>query len=70
MDHELNDARAVRAAFWRENPRASRRLVRNHAGTGTMHVTDTRVAFCDWLDGAARDGRVSQSLANNVTLKG
>lgn len=64
----LNSAAKVRAAFWRENPTASRRRVPNYSGNGRMYTTDTRCAFVDWLDAASRDGRVSQALAERVTL--
>ena len=68
MADKLTSERAVRAAFWRENPQATRRRIRNYSGNGTMHTTDTRVAFADWLDAACRDGRISQALAQMSTL--
>lgn len=70
MPFEMTTQRAVRTAFWRENPRASRRAVRSHDGRGVMATTDTRVAFVDWLDAAQKAGRVSESLAERVTLTG
>lgn len=33
-----------------------------------MHCTDTRVAFCDFLDSLARNGEVSEALAQRATL--
>ena len=65
----LNSAAKVRAAFWRDNPNASRRRIPNYSGNGRMYTTDTRCTFADWLDAAVRDGRVSQALAQRVTLE-
>lgn len=67
---KIQSMRALRAAFWRENPRASRRLIPSYDGAGRMYCTDTRAAFCEWLDSAARDGRISENLAQRATLKG
>ena len=63
----------VRAAFWRyadeiQSPNITRRKIPNFAGTGTMHNTDTRCAFCDFVDHLARSGDISQALAQRVTL--
>jgi hypothetical protein len=58
----------LRRAFWRDNPSLSRRKVRSYSGTGTMHTTDTRVAFVDWLDHQARAGAITEDLASRATL--
>lgn len=71
MAHEITNMRQLRATFWRECENVagvSRRKIRNYSGNGTMHNTDTRVTFCDWLDNAAKDGRLSESLADRATL--
>lgn len=65
----INTQRALRAAFWRDNPGADRRLIRDYSGTGQMHVTDTRVAWCDYLDAQTRAGVISESLAERATLQ-
>lgn len=68
---KLTTQRDVRDAFWREClglPGVTRRRIPSYSGSGTMHTTDTRCAFADWLDACARDGRVSQALARRVTL--
>lgn len=44
-----------------------RRIV-NYARTGTMHNTDTRCAFCDWLDGESKAGHLAEGLADRCTL--
>ncbi len=66
--YELTNQRAVRKAFFDENPQASRRKIRDYSGKGRMYDTDTRVAFVDWLDACQRDGRISNALANRATL--
>lgn len=71
MRYELTTQRAVRDAFWRECkniPGVTSRRIVDYSGYGKMHNTDTRVAFCDWLDMASKDGRLSAELADQVTL--
>ena len=61
----------VRAAFWGAHAGfagISRRKIRDYAGTGKMHNTDTRCAFVDYVDALQRDGIISDTLANRVTL--
>jgi hypothetical protein len=61
----------VRAAFWETfagEPGISRRKIKHYSGSGKMHNTDTRCAFVDFIDALARDGRISESLAERVTL--
>lgn len=68
MPYAYTSVKAIRAAFWRDNPNLSRRKIPHYSGIGTMHTTDTRVAFCDWLDAENRNGRISDSLAQRATL--
>lgn len=68
MSDRITSAKAVRAAFWRDHPGLSRKKIPNYSGNGTMYVTDTRVAFTDYVDMLSRDGRISQRLAQSVTL--
>lgn len=68
MAYEITTQRELRRRFWAEHPKLIRRKIRNYSGNGTMHVTDTRVAFCDWLDFMSKDGRISQELAERATL--
>lgn len=63
--------RELRRAFFAEHanvPGISRRRITNYAGTGKMHNTDTRCAWCDWLDSLARNGDISPELADRATL--
>jgi len=61
--------RELRRAFWQEHPTLQRRRIPDYSGNGMMHVTDTRVAWCDWLDALSKDrGGISQELAQRATL--
>lgn len=58
----------VRQAFRVENPELDYRKITDYSGHGKMFKTDTRCAFSNWLDSVAREGLVSNSLAQRVTL--
>jgi hypothetical protein len=58
----ITTQRHIRALFWAEYPTLNRRKV------GGYYVTDTRVAFCDFIERLHRDGSISSALANRVTL--
>lgn len=60
--------RQVRSAFWKAHPTLQRKRIPNYSGNGTMHTTDTRCAFTDWIDGLSKNGEISQDLAQRVTL--
>lgn len=64
----MTTQREVRRAFWEQHPTLQRRKITNYSGNGKMHVTDTRCAFCDFVDYLSRDGQISQELAQRVTL--
>lgn len=68
MTHTITTQRALRRAFWEQHPRLQRRKIKNYSGNGTMHVIDTRCAWCDWLDMLSKDGTISQKLAGRATL--
>jgi hypothetical protein len=55
----------VRAAFWdaHQGTRISRKKDRHGD-----YLTDTRVAFVDFVDCLARNGDISEALAERVTL--
>jgi len=67
----LTTQRQVRAAFWAAHkglPGITPRRITNYSGNGKMHNTDTRCAFCDWLDAMSKNGEIGDALANRVTL--
>lgn len=69
MAYAFTTQSEARDAFWQFvedfNVPASKRKIRDYSGHGKMHNTDTRTAFVDSL---ARDGQISESLAQRVTL--
>lgn len=68
MRYEITTQRELRRLFWLEHPNLPRRKIRNYSGNGTMHVTDTRCAWCDWLDHMSRSGAISEDLASRAEL--
>lgn len=64
----ITNQKDVRKAFWEAHPDADRRKIKDYAGTGKMHGTDTRCAFVDYVDYLNRSGQISDALANRVTL--
>ena len=68
MKYRITNQRDLRRTFWEDNPGLSRKKIRNYSGNGTMHVTDTRCAWCDWLDMMSKSGAISQDLAQRATL--
>lgn len=65
---EITNQRELRKAFWEQHPNLQRRKITNYSGNGTMHVTDTRCAWCDWIDALSKDNIISQELAQRATL--
>jgi hypothetical protein len=61
--YQMTTQRQVRAAFWEAHPAASRKK-----GRDGDYLTDTRVAFCDYVDSLEKDGQISEALAYRVTL--
>lgn len=68
--YQITTQRELRREFWRQHPHLQRRKITNYSGNGTMHVTDTRCAWCDWLDALSKDGTIPQELAQRATLEG
>ena len=68
MAYRITTQKELRREFWRTFPNLQRRKVTDYSGNGKMHVTDTRVAWCDWLDALSKGGDISQDLAQRATL--
>jgi len=69
----LTTQRQVRRAFWQwvdefKPTGVSRRKIAAYDGAGKMYNTDTRCAFCDWLDAEDKRGNVASGLADRATL--
>ena len=61
----MTTQKQVRAAFWRDCGTlqgVSRKKINGE------YKTDTRCAFCDYVDTLARNGEISEELAQRVTL--
>ncbi len=64
----ITNLKDLRKLFWREHPGLSRKKIKNYTGNGTMHCTDTRCAFVDWLDAMQKSGQLTEGLAERATL--
>ena len=53
----------LRREFWRQHPDLDRKKVKGD------YKTDTRVAFCDFIEHMVRSGEISEALAQRATLK-
>lgn len=62
MSYTLTNQKELRKAFWEDNPDLDRKKVKGD------YVTDTRVAFCDYVEFLRRDGQISEALAQRATL--
>jgi hypothetical protein len=65
---DITTQKELRRLFWLYHPALPRKKIRNYSGNGTMHQTDTRVAWCDFVDSMSRDGTISEELASRATL--
>ena len=68
MSYRITNQRQLRREFWQTFPELPRRKVTNYSGNGKMYQTDTRVAWCDWIDSLSKDGSISPELAYRATL--
>jgi hypothetical protein len=75
MPYRITTQKELRRAFWEhitlnENlyPGVINRKITDYSGTGKMYNTDTRCAWCDWIDSLSRDGTISPELTQRATL--
>ncbi|NLG01738.1 MAG: hypothetical protein GX565_16535 [Lentisphaerae bacterium] len=67
VTNQINSARAARAAFLAEIQPALRKQY--HKGLPqNRQCCDIRTAWCDWIDTAAKSGRIPEHLANTAIL--
>jgi hypothetical protein len=71
----LTTQKQVRKAFWGAwragqftGLHVTPRKITNYSGNGKMHNTDTRTAFCDFVDMLSKSGQLTEGLADRVTL--
>ena len=68
--HAYTNQRALRRAFWEAHPRYAEqaREVGILSKPQNYHCATVRCTFVDWIDALARDGTISQALADRATL--
>lgn len=65
-EYEMEDEDAARESFWDEHPEFEDEY--DEGKSHNDYSAEIRTAFSQWLDGACRDGRLSDELAFEVTL--
>ncbi len=63
-DHTITTQEGVRTAFWRGFPKGARR----HGWTQNDYDATIRSEWVEFVDMMARDGHISEALAQRVTL--
>ncbi len=61
MTYQITNQRDLRKAF--------NQCVKDHSGTEKVSKTDKRMMFVDYVDLLARDGTISEALAQRATLE-
>ena len=64
MKPQITNRRDLRRAFWEAFPNLDRKRWRD----GT-YKTNTRMAWCDYIDSLCRDGTISEALAQRAPLE-
>lgn len=65
-------SRQVRSEFWKAHPQFKRGVMRQNgnwrAKVHNEYNATTRSAFVEFVDGLAKAGRITETVASNVTL--
>ena len=64
MSYQITTQKELRQTFWRDHPY----LTRVPGKTQNQYPADTRVAWVEYVDAMAREGVISDALANRATL--
>jgi hypothetical protein len=66
----ITNQRELRRAFWGANPALERqaRAAKRLTAPQDSHPTDTRCAWCDYVEYMERSGQISEKLAFRATL--
>ena len=56
----------IRLAFWESHPQFKREYKKTYKQN--QYRTDIRVLFCGYIDYLQKDGVISESVANRITL--
>ena len=59
----------INKEFWNSYPDCDSKKITSYDGKYKMYKTDTRVAFCDFVDSLSRNGLISAEMVAKVTLK-
>jgi hypothetical protein len=68
MAYRITTQKELRREFWDMFPDLPNQRTVNYGGNRKHYPTDTRVAFCDWIDALSKSGDISQALAERATL--
>jgi hypothetical protein len=60
---QITNQKDLRRQFWTDNPQCARGRLRSGD-----RPTDTRMAWVDYIDHMAREGTISEALAQRATL--
>lgn len=64
MTYQISTLTALRAAFWEAHPLFKRRGRTKQ----NYYEINIRMAWCDFVEHAQRNGDISETLANKATL--
>jgi len=67
---KITTQKAIRALFWASHPALEAHALMWGIKTAPQnrHNTETRTAFCDYVDSLANSGMISEKLASRATL--
>ena len=70
MSYPITTQKALRAAFWDAYPSFDHqtRMAGIRSKSQNHHCATVRLTWCDFVDMMARDGQISESLAQRATL--
>ena len=70
MPYPITTQKALRAAFWDAHPSFDHqaRAAGIRSKSQNHHCATVRLTWCDFVDMMARDGQISESLAQRATL--
>lgn len=62
--YDYTTQQQLRAAFWEHHPQ----FTRKPGKTQNDYPADVRMTWVDWIESLARDGQISEGLAQRATL--
>lgn len=66
----MTTQKQIRESFWQAHPEHEQHARKWQIKTAPQnrHNADTRQAFCDYVEHLARNGEITEALANRATL--